>query len=132
MKQSYVDDINTLLPQLSKSARPVTTAWLSYMFDNGTRLFAALDNDRIIGTVLLVPMVIFVGQKDWIEDVIVDQNYRRRGIATELMEMAHDASRDCGTKSINLTSNPERGGARTMYEQMGYVLRDTGVFRLTF
>lgn len=131
MKPSYVGDINFLLPQLSKSAELITMEWLDYMFDYGTRLFVALDNDKIVGTVLLAaPMVIFVGQKDWIEDVVVDQSYRRRGIATALMEMAHKVSRERGAKSVNLTSNPDRGGARQMYGDMGYELRDTGVFRL--
>lgn len=126
-----VRDINRLLPQLSSSAEPVTEQWLDYMFDSGTRLFAALDNGRIVGTVLLAPMVIFVGQKDWIEDVIVDEAYRRRGISSKLMDIAEAASRDGSAKSVNLTSKPDRGGARNMYEDRGYKLRDTGVFRLT-
>jgi GNAT superfamily N-acetyltransferase len=132
LKPSYVVDINNLLPQLSSSARPCTDEWLNCMFDSGTRLFVALDDDKIVGTVLLCTMVILVGRKDWIEDVVVDENYRRRNIATILMEMAHQASRERGAKSINLTSKPDRGGARKMYGDMGYEVRDTGVFRLTF
>lgn len=128
----FLADINHLLPQLSASARPCTDDWLNYMFDHHTRLFVALDGARIVGTVLLSPMVILVGQKDWIEDVIVDDNYRRQGIASKLMDLAEQASREGGAKSINLTSKPDRGGARQMYGDRGYELRDTGVFRLTF
>lgn len=126
-----VKDINHLLPQLSSSAKPVTMEWLEYMFDSGTRLFAAFGDGHIVGTVLLTPMVILVGQKDWIEDVIVDEKYRRRGISSKLMDMAEEASADRFAKSVNLTSQPHRGDARKMYEDRGYVLRDTGVFRLT-
>jgi len=61
IEPSHIDDINGLLPQLSSSASPVTAEWLDYMFDNGTRLFAAIDEGKIVGTVLLAPMVIFVG-----------------------------------------------------------------------
>lgn len=132
MKPSYVDDINNLLPQLSTSAQPLTAERLNYVFASGTRVFAAFDGDKIVGTVLLCTMVILVGRKDWIEDVVVDGNYRRRNIATVLMEMAHRVSRERGAKSINLTSNPERGGARKLYGDMGYVERNTGIFRLTF
>src|SRR5690606_32458013 len=99
IEPSHVDDLNRLLPQLSSSAKEVDIDWLDYMFENGTRMFVALDDDKIVGTVLLAPMVILVGQKDWIEDVIVDKDYRRRGIATILMEMAHEVSRDRGAKS---------------------------------
>jgi GNAT superfamily N-acetyltransferase len=132
MKRSYVEDINHLLPQLSSSARPCTDEWLNTMFDSGTRLFVALDNDKIVGTVLLCTMVILVGRKDWIEDVVVDDTYRRHGVATVLMDMAHQVSRERGAKSINLTSKPDRGGARKMYGDMGYEVRETGVFRKTF
>jgi phosphinothricin acetyltransferase len=127
----FLVDINRLLPQLSSSPVSCTDEWLNYMFDYNTRLFVAIDNGKIVGTVLLAPMVILVGQKDWIEDVVVDENYRRQGIASRLMDMTEQASREQFAKSVNLTSNPDRGGARQMYGDRGYKLRDTGVFRLT-
>lgn len=129
---NYLDDVNHLLPQLSSSASECTGEWLERMFDSGTRVFAAVAENQIIGTVLLVPMLGLVGQKDWIEDVVVDEQYRRQGISSKLMDMAEQASRERGAKSVNLTSKPDRGGARDMYEGRGYKLRDTGVFRLSF
>lgn len=127
-----VDDINRLLPQMSSSAALVTEEWLHYVLDSGTCVFIATDQERIIGIVLLSPMVILVGQKDWIEDVVVDEEYRRMGIAGRLMDMAEAASKERGAKSINLTSKPERDDARRMYVDRGYVIRNTGVFRKTF
>lgn len=124
-----VEDINRLLPQLTSGEASVTSDWLEYLFAAGTRVFVAAHDGRIIGTVLLCPMVILTGQKDWIEDVVVDEAYRRRGIASCLMAMAEPASAQGRAKSINLTSNPNRGHARQMYGDRGYELRDTGVFR---
>lgn len=132
MKPTYVADINRLLPQLATTPQPCTDVWMNHLFDSGTRLFVARDDDRLVGTVLLASMVILVGQKYWIEDVIVDENYRRQGIANRLMDLAEQACRESGAKNINLTSNPDRGGARKMYGDRGYELRNTGVFRLTF
>lgn len=128
--QQVVDDINRLLPQLSTSADPITKEWLNYVLES-TRIFVARDDGHIIGTVLLHAMPILVGQKDWIEDVVVDEAYRRQGISSELMSMAEIASRLGRAKSVNLTSNPDRDGARAMYGNRGYKIRDTGVFRLT-
>lgn len=125
-------DITALLPQLAPGAGPVTTDWLHYLFDSGTRLFAAIDNGKIVGTVLLCRMVILVGQKDWIEDVVVDQHYRGQGIAGRLMDMAEAASRAGRAKSLNLTSSAARTAARSLYEKRGYVRRDSDVFRLSF
>lgn len=126
-----VADINRLLPQLSSSAAPCTADWLRYVLASGTRIFAALDGETVVGTVLLCSAVILVGQKDWIEDVVVDEHYRGQGIASRLMDMAEAASRAGKAKSLNLTSATDRGGARDLYQKRGYVLRDTGVFRLT-
>lgn len=128
----FVDDVNKLLPQLSGSAKPVTAEYLRNMLHTGTnRLFIAMHDSRIVGTVVLVHTMILVGSKDWIDDVVVDKDYRRRGISSKLMNMAEEASRRGGAKAVNLTSNPDRGGARKMYGDRGYTLRDTGVFRLT-
>ena len=133
---SWLDDLNRLLPQLSTSAKPLTRARLTAMHKSGTRLFAALDygteaGNRIVGVVLLCRTELLVGTKDWIEDVVTDEAYRGRGISSRLMSMAEQASFETGAKNLNLTSNPDRGPARQMYENRGYVLRDTGVFRLS-
>jgi GNAT superfamily N-acetyltransferase len=129
--QQVVDDINVLLPQLSTSAKPVTTSWLYEVVGSGTRIFVAWSGEHIVGTVLLSPMKILVGQKDWIEDVVVDHHYRGQGIMGRLMDMAEEVSRNRAAKSVNLTSNPERGPARAGYTKRGYELRNTGVYRLT-
>lgn len=123
-------DLGRLLRQLSSEAPLPTQAWLRYMLDSGTRIFIAMESGKLVGVTLLCQMVGLVGQKDWIEDVVVDLEYRGEGIATKLLEMAKTASRNGPAKSLNLTSNPKRTAARRLYEKLGYYLRDTGVFRL--
>ncbi len=127
-----ITDLNNLLPQLSSKAKILTKEWLEYIFDSGTRLFVALDGDTVVGTTLLCPMVILVGQKDWIEDVVVDEGYRGRGIASQLLAMAEAESAHGPAKSINLTSSSSRGSAREMYIKRGYTQRDSSLFRHTF
>ncbi|HET6746545.1 MAG TPA: GNAT family N-acetyltransferase [Candidatus Saccharimonadales bacterium] len=127
---STISSLNRLLPQLSPDIKPLNREWLEYILANNTRIFIALDGDRIVGTALLCSMVILVGQKDWIEDVVVDRAYRGKGIASRLMDIAESASRQSPAKNINLTSSSHREGARGMYVKRGYKLRDTSVFRL--
>lgn len=133
-QSSWIDDLNRLLPQLSSSSLPIDDDRLKALQMADTRIFAALaaENDarHIVGVVLLCRTELLVGTKDWIEDVVVDEAYRRRGISSRLMDLAERASFETGAKSLNLTSNPDRGPARKMYEDRGYKLRDTGVFRL--
>lgn len=127
-----VNDINRLLMQLAPQAERCTEEWLRHILHSGTRIFVARDERRIVGTVLLCSVAILVGRKDWIEDVVVDLEYGRRGIASHLMEMAEQASKMHGARGVNLTSAPDRIGARQLYVKRGYAQRETSVFRKTF
>jgi GNAT superfamily N-acetyltransferase len=124
-----VNDLNRLLPQLVRGAQPITAEGLKSTIASGTRLFVATDNDRIIGTVLLCSMALLVGRQDWIEDVVVDESYRRQGVSSRLMEMAEQASAAGPATSLNLTSNRARADARQMYLRRGYEVRDSDLFR---
>ncbi|KAF9121074.1 hypothetical protein BGW39_010860, partial [Mortierella sp. 14UC] len=67
-----------------------------------------------------------------IEDVVVDGTCRGRGLGKGLMRRALDDAvnvHEC--VMVDLTSNPNRIEARTLYQSLGFELRDTGVFRFT-
>jgi ribosomal protein S18 acetylase RimI-like enzyme len=71
------------------------------------------------------------GLRALLEDLAVDSSYRRRGIATALMNFARDLASKAGARTIDLTSRPSREAGIRIYERLGYRRRDTGVFRLT-
>jgi GNAT superfamily N-acetyltransferase len=127
-----VHDLNHLLSQLSTSATPVTKQWLRKMLKNGTCVFLAVHGKRIVGVTLLIPTYLLVGRKDWIEDVVVDEEYRKRRIGDFLMEYAERVSRSGNPKHINLTSSGGREVARAWYERRGYKRRDSDLFRKIF
>lgn len=126
------DDINHLLQQLAPDAEPVTEEGLVHMLDSGTLLFVAVDDKRVVGTVLLCHTVGIAGTKYWIEDVVTDAEYRGQGIAGGLLDMAERTCHRLGAKCVNLTSNPAREDARRLYTDRGYEVRNTTVFRKTF
>ena len=101
---------------------------LRTILGSDTHIFVATDDGCIVGTVLLCTIYTLSGQKDSIEDVMVDVHYRRRGIAEKLMKMAEDISQAGPAKSLTLTSNASRTSARALYAKLGYEERDTGVF----
>lgn len=55
-----------------------------------------------------------------VENVFVKENYRRRGVGTELMKAAEQEARLWGCEFIKLTSNLTRVAAHKLYEAMGY------------
>ncbi|MBW4061330.1 GNAT family N-acetyltransferase [Candidatus Saccharibacteria bacterium] len=128
---TVVADLNRLLPQLSLSAIGPLTRYriIHEILGSSTRVFAARHRGHIVGIVLLVSAQLLVGQRDRIEDVVVDAEYRRLGISSCLMALAEDASAMGPSPYVDLTSKPERSGARAMYVGRGYVVRNTAVFR---
>jgi ribosomal protein S18 acetylase RimI-like enzyme len=65
-----------------------------------------------------------------IEDVIVDEKYRGQGIGRGVMEKLIEMAKEKNISMIELTSKPERIVARKLYESLGFVVYNTGVFRL--
>lgn len=95
-------------------------------------VFIAKNNDEIIGTLTLVFYWIPSGLKVWIEDVIVSNNARGKGVATALMWHAIGIARENGAKKIDLSSSPWREAANNLYLKLGFEKRDTNMYRLYF
>ncbi len=96
-------------------------------------LFVARDAETgdIAGSLTLAFFRIPTGLQARIEDVIVDDSHRRRGIARLLTEAAIDRARAAGAKRVGLTSRPSREAANSLYLSMGFEVRDTNVYRYT-
>ena len=68
------------------------------------------------------------GLRSIVEDVAVDSNFRRRGIARALMEQAIEFARSAGAENVALTSNPKREAANLLYQSMGFAKRETNSY----
>jgi RimJ/RimL family protein N-acetyltransferase len=128
---AIVDAIAMLVPQLSTSSPPPTTAELSDVVASpATDLFIALDDGgTIIGTATLATFRIPTGMRAWIEDVIVDENATNRGVATAITKAMLDRARELGCVSVDLTSRPSREAANHVYQKVGFEPRVTNVYR---
>ena len=123
--------VNLLLPQLSASAKAISINRLQDLTESdSTKLFIGTDQSgEILGMLSLIVMKIPTGNKAWIEDVVVDESARGRGIGRELMNHAHEEAKKHGVKSIDLTSRPSRESANELYQSLGYEIRQTNVYR---
>ena len=64
--------------------------------------------------------------------VCVSKEYRRIGIATKLFEEVFNICRLENISYIELTSNAARVEAHALYKKLGFIVRDTTVFRKEF
>ena len=130
---TLVEAMNVLLPQLSTSAKAVTTEALEAIVTApGTLLLVAIDDDRVVGTITLITFALLTGRRALIEDVIVDESVRGRGIGVALVEEALSHARRMGVSTIDLTSRPAREAANALYRKVGFVQRNTNVYRYSF
>jgi ribosomal protein S18 acetylase RimI-like enzyme len=127
-----VDAVGRLLPLLSSSApRPSAEQVAEIVTGPATTLLVARDGESgpILGILTLVIFRLPSGVRAWIEDVIVAEEARGQGCGEALNRAAIDAAAAAGARNVDLTSRPVREAANRLYQRMGFVRRDTNVYR---
>lgn len=131
VSDELVNGLNRLLPQLSTTASSLTASQVDgIVHSTVSSLFIATDDDaNIVGTLTLVAFVIPTGLRVWIEDVVVDESGRGKGIGEALTLAAIDEATRLEARSIDLTSRPSRAAANALYQRLGFEPRETNVYR---
>jgi len=127
-----LEALRRMLPQLSASAGQPTGAELAEILGSpATALLVAREeeNGPIVGMLTLVVFRIPTGMRALIEDVVVDEPARGRGVGEALTNAAIDLAATRGAKTLDLTSRPAREAANRLYQRMGFEQRETNVYR---
>ena len=124
-----------LVPQLSSSNPPPTDDALRHIIDSPASILLVARDDaeggRVLGSLTLVVFPIPTGIRAWIEDVVVDEAARGRGVGEALNRHALERAREEGAKTVDLTSRPTREAANRLYLRLGFVPRETNIYRFT-
>ena len=119
-----------LVPQLSRSSSPPTAEELNKIVAHeASTILLASEGKTILGSMTLVLFPIPTGIRAWIEDVIVDESARGRGVGEALNRRALKIALNAGAKTVDLTSRPSRDAANRLYQRLGFVARETNVYR---
>ncbi len=131
-----VEAMNRLIPQLTTHhAAPSSRDLEQLLRSEASLLFVArwLDaQNRIVGTLTLVLYRVPTGLHARIEDVVVDQAYRGRGIGEALLRHALEIASRSGADGIALTSNPYRLAANRLYQRLGFTRWETNTYFYRF
>lgn len=134
--EELVEAFARLIPQLSSSNPPPTAAELDVIVQSDASvLLIARDNEAdgtIIGSLTLALFSIPTGLRAWIEDVVVDDAARGKGVGRLLNEVALERAEAAGAKTVDLTSRPSREAANRLYQRIGFEQRSTNVYRYKF
>ena len=125
-----VEAMARLVPQLSRSAPPLTGEELAEIVQGAsTVMFVARVEGHVVGSLTLVVFRIPTGVRAWIEDVVVDEAARGAGVGAALNRAAMAEAERRGVRTVDLTSRPSREVANRLYQRLGFVVRDTSVYR---
>lgn len=126
-----LDAVRRLLPQLSRSAAfdEQTIAWV--VQHEACTLFTASLDGAVVGALTLVTYPLPTGLRAHVDDVVVDDAVRGRGVGETLVRAALDRAVEVGARTVDLTSRPSREAAIRLYERCGFVRRDSTLFRWT-
>jgi RimJ/RimL family protein N-acetyltransferase len=76
--------------------------------------------DAEVGTVWFALRDSGVRRYVWIYDIIINENFRRRGYASRMLELVEARAKELGAKSVELHVFGHNQGAQTLYEKVGY------------
>ncbi len=129
-----VKQINKLLQQLRSdpaSHKPISLALLRKVLkEKDTVVLVARDGKRIAGTATIIWNQILTDKFAFVEDVVVDSEYRGQGLGRKLTEGLIEVAKAKKVKTIGLTSRPSRVEANHLYPKLGFKLKETNYYEL--
>jgi len=127
------DAVRNLVKQLISDNRSLTDADFKEIIEPKQNfLFIAreVSTNKIAGVVMISIYRIPDSKKAYLDDIIVDEHFRGRGIATVLFDKVIATAKEYNAEYILLTSNPKRVAGVKLYEKLGFKKRETNVYRL--
>lgn len=98
--------------------------------DNLITLAYCEHNDQVIGIASMCTYKVISGKKGWIEDVVVDTQYRGQGIGRKLMEKLLEEGKKKNLSEILLFTEDHRIPAIKLYSGLGFKLKESRVYTL--
>lgn len=131
-----VDAFERLIPQLKLSYPALTRREMEALVSSASSiLLVARDPDDsapIVGILTLIVYRVPTGIRARIEDAVVDEAMRGKGIGEALVRHALNMAREAGADGVALTSNPRREAANRLYQKVGFKLWQTNLYFYKF
>jgi len=122
-----------LLPQLNPNLEvPDMKRLRRLIADPAVTLLLAVDGDDIVGTTTVIVYTTPFWIKARLDEVVVDDSARGKGVGEALVKAALDIGRERGAQVAELQSGrgPARQAAHRLYLRLGFKIRDSDVLRI--
>ncbi|TME96293.1 MAG: GNAT family N-acetyltransferase, partial [Chloroflexi bacterium] len=129
--QELLDALTALLPQLNPRLEPLSMERLSRVIgDRATTLLLVRDDGGIVGAAAVLVYATPAFVKARIEDVVVDESSRGKGVGEALVRRCIEVARERGAEIVELQSARWREVANRLYPRLGFQLRESNLYRL--
>jgi ribosomal protein S18 acetylase RimI-like enzyme len=135
INEELYEAFQRLIPQLTRTNPPPTREHMDSLVrsESSILLIARMDvNNLIVGAGCLSVYRVPTGMHAIIEDVIVEESARGRGIGETLIRKLLELARQKGANGVALTSNPNRISANRLYQRIGFACRETNAYFYKF
>ncbi len=123
--------LSRLLPQLNPQLPVPTMERLqAIVADPAVTLLLARDGEQIVGTTTVIVYTTPFWIKARLDEVVVDESARGKGVGAALVKASLDIAREKGAEVVELQSGVQREESNRLYPRMGFKLRETNVYRI--
>lgn len=130
---TLVEPIGAMLRQLTSTDTPFGEEELCRIIrDMSCRLYVARTGNEVVGMFSLCTYSSPSMRKVWLEDVVVNDAHRGKGIGRAMVAYAINFARRLAPCCLMLTSNPQRIEANALYRKMGFEPKQTNVYKMDF
>ena len=120
-----------LLPQLNAQLPiPTMERLQAIVADPAVTMLLARDGPDVVGTTTVIVYTTPFWIKARLDEVVVDESARGKGVGAALVEAALDVARKKGAQVAELQSGVQREAANRLYPRMGFKRRETNVYRI--
>ncbi len=128
---SQVALIQQMLNQLTSHPVVFTIDKLEAIIQSqGSRLFFLCHEEQVYGMITVGSYEAPTGRKTWIEDVVIDQQFRGKGLGREMLRQIIKLLSQETETTLMLTSNPKRIAANALYKGIGFEYKETNVYKM--
>ncbi|GAC1686026.1 MAG: hypothetical protein PVS2B1_06120 [Candidatus Dormibacteraceae bacterium] len=120
-----------LLPQLNdRLPAPTMKRIAELVADPAVTLLLARDGEVVVGTTTVIVYTTPFWTKARLDEVVVDEAARGKGVGEALVKAALHVAREKGAQVAELQSGVQREAANRLYPRMGFQRRETNVYRI--
>jgi len=130
--EERLKDLNRVLSQLRKENSGSLDELTQLVASKDIVMVVAVLGERIVGVATLFVLRKIGKRIGYIEDVVVDREFRGHGLGEKIMKRLISEARARKVTYVSLTSRPSRVAAVKLYKKLGFARAETNVYRIKF